>query len=162
MSEKSREDEKLSFKEQILRDLERVKKYEEEQEEVNLASIKPQLSSKNDQSIEDLMEDSLSAVEDIMRNAPTVPTHPSQDLSASPSNEIKRETLTAPSHPSQDVPSSPAEEAVRQAPLAPSHPSQEVPSAPSAEGVSRPVSGPVSPRKVEKEFNEIPTRVAVS
>ena len=162
MSEKSREDEKLSFKEQILRDLERIKKHEEDQEEVNLASIKPQLSSKNDQSIEDLMEDSLLAVEDIMRNAPTVPTHPSQDLSASPSNEIKRETLTAPSHPSQDVPSSPAEEAVRQAPLAPSHPSQEGPSAPSAEGVSRPVSGPVSPRKVEKEFNEIPTRVAVS
>ena len=162
MSEKSREDEKLSFKEQILRDLERVKKHEEDQEEVNLASIKPQLSFKNDQSIEDLMEDSLSAVEDIMRNAPTVPTHPSQDLSASPADEIKRETLTVPSHPSQDVPSSPAEEAVRQAPLAPSHPSQEGPSAPSAEGVSRPVSGPVSPRKVEKEFNEIPTRVAVS
>ena len=162
MSEKSREDEKLSFKEQILRDLERVKKHEEDQEEVNLASIKPQLSSKNDQSIEDLMEDSLSAVEDIMRNAPTVPTHPSQDLPASPSDEIKRETLTVPSHPSQDVPSSPAEEAVRQAPLAPSHPSQEGSSTPSAEGVSRPTPGPVSPRKVEKEFNEIPTRVAVS
>lgn len=108
------------------------------------------------------MEDSLSAVEDIMRNAPTVPTHPSQDLPASPADEITRETLTVPSHPSQDVPSSPAEEAVRQAPLAPSHPSQEGPSAPSAEGVSRPVSGPVSPRNVEKEFNEIPTRVAVS
>jgi len=162
LSEKSREDEKLSFKEQILRDLERVKKHEEDQEEVNLASIKPQLSSKNDQSIEDLMEDSLSAVEDIMRNAPTVPTHPSQDLPASPSDEIKRETLTVPSHPSQDVPSSPAEEAARQAPLAPSHPSQEAPSTPSAEGVSRPTPGPVSPRNVEKEFNEIPTRVAVS
>lgn len=162
MSEKPREDEKLSFKEQILRDLERVKKHEEDQEEVNLASIKPQLSSKNDQSIEDLMEDSLSAVEDIMRNAPTVPTHPSQDLPASPADEIKRETLTVPSHPSQDVPSSPAEEAVRQAPLAPSHPSQEGPSTPSAERVSRPTPGPVSPRKVEKEFNEIPTRVAVS
>ena len=162
MSEKPREDEKLSFKEQILRDLERVKKHEEDQEEVNLASIKPQLSSKNDQSIEDLMEDSLSSVEDIMRNAPTVPTHPSQDLPASPADEIKRETLTVPSHPSHDVPSSPAEEAVRQAPLAPSHPSQEGPSTPSAEGVSRPTPGPVSPRKVEKEFNEIPTRVAVS
>ncbi len=162
MSEKSREEEKLSFKEQILRDLERVKKHEEGQEEVNLASIKPQLSSKNDQSIEDLMEDSLSAVEDIMRNAPTVPTHPSQDLPASPSDEIKRETLTVPSHPSQDVPSSPAEEAARQAPLTPSHPSQEGPSTPSAEGVSRPTPGPVSPRNVEKEFNEIPTRVAVS
>ena len=68
------------------------------------------------------MEDSLSAVEDIMRNAPTVPTHPSQDLPASPSDEIKRETLTVPSHPSQDVPSSPAEEAARQASLTPSHP----------------------------------------
>ena len=162
MSEKPREDEKLSFKEQILRDLERVKKSEEDQEEVNLASIKPQLSSKNDQSIEELMEDSLSAVEEIMRKAPTVPTHPSQGVPASPADEIKRETLTVPSHPSQDVPSSPAEEAVRQAPLAPSHPSQEGSSTPSAEGVSRPTPGPVSPRKVEKEFNEIPTRVAVS
>ena len=165
MSEKSREEEKLSFKEQILRDLERVKKHEEDQEEVNLASIKPQFSSKNDQSIEEIMEDSLSAVEEIMRKAPTVPTHPSQDVPASPSDEIKRETPgvpSHPSHPSQDVPSSPAEEAVRQAPLAPSHPSQEGPSTPSAEGVSRPTPGPVSPRKVEKEFNEIPTRVAVS
>lgn len=162
MSEKSREEEKLSFKEQILRDLERVKKHEEDQEEVDLASIKPQFSSKNDQSIEEIMEDSLSAVEEIMRKAPTVPTHPSQDVPASPSDEIKRETPGVPSHPSQDVPSSPAEEAVRQAPLAPSHPSQEVPSTPSAEGVSRPTPGPVSPRKVEKEFNEIPTRVAVS
>ena len=186
MSEKSREEEKLSFKEQILRDLERVKKHEEDQEEVDLASIKPQFSSKNDQSIEELMEDSLSAVEEIMRKAPTVPTHPSQDVPASSSDEIQRETPGVPSHPSQDVPSSPAEEAVRQAPLAPSHPSQEGPSTPSAEGVSRPTPlapshpsqegpstpsaegvsrptpGPVSPRKVEKEFNEIPTRVAVS
>ena len=162
MSEKSREEEKLSFKEQILRDLERVKKHEEDQEKVDLASIKPQFSSKNDQSIEELMEDSLSAVEEIMRKAPTVPTHPSQDVPASPADEIQRETPGIPSHPSQDVPSSPAEEAVRQAPLAPSHPSQEGPSTPSAEGVSRPTPGPVSPRKVEKEFNEIPTRVAVS
>ena len=162
MSEKSREEEKLSFKEQILRDLERVKKHEEDQEEVDLASIKPQFSSKNDQSIEELMEDSLSAVEEIMRKAPTVPTHPSQDVPVSPADEIQRETPGVPSHPSQDVPSSPAEEAVRQAPLAPSHPSQEGPSTPSAEGVSRPTPGPVSPRKVEKEFNEIPTRVAVS
>ena len=125
MSEKSREEEKLSFKEQILRDLERVKKHEEDQEEVDLASIKPQFSSKNDQSIEELMEDSLSAVEEIMRKAPTVPTHPSQD-----------------------------------APAVPSHPSQEVPASPVDESVPRPE--PLIPRKVEKEFNEIPTRVAVS
>ena len=162
MSEKSREEEKLSFKEQILRDLERVKKHEEDQEEVDLASIKPQFSSKNDQSIEELMEDSLSAVEEIMRKAPTVPTHPSQDVPASPADDIQRETPGVPSHPSQDVPSSPAEEAVRQAPLAPSHPSQEGPSTLSEEGISRPTPGPVSPIKVEKEFNEIPTRVAVS
>lgn len=139
MSEKSREEEKLSFKEQILRDLERVKKHEEDQEEVNLASIKPQLSSKNDQSIEELMEDSLSAVEEIMRKAPTAPTHPSQDLPTSPADEIQRETPAAPTHPSQDVPSSPAEE-----------------------NGSRPGPGPVRPHKVEREYNETPTRVAVS
>ena len=185
MSEKSREEEKLSFKEQILRDLERVKKHEEDQEEVNLASIKPQLSSKNDQSIEALMEDSLSAVEEIMRKAPTVPTHPSQDVPASPADEFQRETLTVPSHPSQDTPSSPAEEAVRKAPTAPTHPSQDLPASPAdelqretpavpthpsqdvpsstaEESGSRPGPGPVRPRKVEKEFNEIPTRVAVS
>ena len=185
MSEKSREEEKLSFKEQILRDLERVKKHEEDQEEVDLASIKPQLSSKNDQSIEELMEDSLSAVEEIMRKAPTVPTHPSQDVPASPADEIQRETPGVPSHPSQDLSASPAEEAVGKAPLNPSHPSQDlpaspseelqretpavpthpsqdVPSSPAEESGSRPGPGPVKPRKVEKEFNEIPTRVAVS
>ena len=139
MSEKSREEEKLSFKEQILRDLERVKKHEEDQEEVDLASIKPQFSSKNDQSIEELMEDSLSAVEEIMRKAPTVPTHPSQDVPASPADEIQRETPGVPSHPSQDVPSSPAEESG-----------------------SRPGPGPVRPKKFEREYNETPTRVAVS
>ena len=139
MSEKSREEEKLSFKDQILRDLERVKKHEEDQEEVDLASIKPQFSSKNDQSIEELMEDSLSAVEEIMRKAPTVPTHPSQDVPASPADEIQRETPGVPSHPSQDVPSSPAEESG-----------------------SRPGPGPVRPKKFEREYNETPTRVAVS
>ena len=162
MSEKSREDEKLSFKEQILRDLERVKKSEEDQEEVNLASIKPQFSSKNDQSIEEIMEDSLSAVEEIMRKAPTVPTHPSQDVPASPSEELQRETPGVPSHPSQDLPASPSEELQRETPAVPTHPSQDVPSSPAEESASRPGPGPVRPRKVEKEFNEIPTRVAVS
>ena len=162
MSEKSREEEKLSFKEQILRDLERVKKHEEDQEEVDLASIKPQFSSKNDQSIEEIMEDSLSAVEEIMRKAPTVPTHPSQDVPASPSEELQRETPGVPSHPSQDLPASPSEELQRETPAVPTHPSQDVPSSPAEESASRPGPGPVRPRKVEKEFNEIPTRVAVS
>ena len=158
MSEKSREEEKLSFKEQILRDLEKVKGYDEVLKEDEAVVRTPA----NEPSAEELMADSLSTVEEIMRKAPTVPTHPSQDVPASPADEIQRETPGVPSHPSQDVPSSTAEEAVRQAPLAPSHPSQEGPSTPSAEGVSRPTPGPVSPRKVEKEFNEIPTRVAVS
>ena len=158
MSEKSREEEKLSFKEQILRDLEKVKGYDEVLKEDEAVVPTPA----NEPSAEELMADSLSTVEEIMRKAPTVPTHPSQDVPASPADEIQRETPGVPSHPSQDVPSSPAEEAVRQAPLAPSHPSQEGPSTLSEEGVSRPTPGPVSPRKVEKEFNEIPTRVAVS
>ena len=155
MSEKSREEEKLSFKEQILRDLEKVKRYDEVLKEDEAVVPTPA----NEPSAEELMADSLSAVEEIMRKAPAVPTHPSQDVPASPSDEIKRETLTV---PSQDVPSSPAEEAVRQAPLAPSHPIQEGPSAPSAEEVSRPTPGPVRPSKVEREYNETPTRVAVS
>ena len=162
MSEKSREEEKLSFKEQILRDLERVKKHEEDQEEVDLASIKPQLSSKNDQSIEALMEDSLSAVEEIMRKAPTVPTHPSQDAPSSPAEEAVGKAPLNPSHPSQDLPASPSEELQRETPAVPTHPSQDVPSSPAEESGSRPGPGPVKPRKVEKEFNEIPTRVAVS
>lgn len=41
-----------------------------------------------------------------MRKAPTVPTHPSQGVPASPADEIQRETPGVPSHPSQDVPSS--------------------------------------------------------
>lgn len=74
-----------------------------------------------------------------MRKAPTVPTHPSQDVPASPADDLQRETTGVPSHPSQDVPSSPAEESG-----------------------SRPGPGPVRPKKLEREYNETPTRVAVS
>ncbi|EGP67896.1 endolytic transglycosylase MltG [Streptococcus mitis] len=112
MSEKSREEEKLSFKEQILRDLEKVKGYDEVLREDKAVVRTPA----NEPSAEELMADSLSTVEEIMRKAPTVPTHPSQD-----------------------VPSSPAEESG-----------------------SRPGPGPVRPSKVEREYNETPTRVAVS
>ena len=135
MSEKSREEEKLSFKEQILRDLEKVKGYDEVLKEDE--AVVP--TSANEPSAEELMADSLSAVEEIMRKAPTVPTHPSQDVPASPADEIQRETPGVPSHPSQDVPSSPAEESG-----------------------SRPGPGPVRPKKFEREYNETPTRVAVS
>ncbi|VOU28067.1 aminodeoxychorismate lyase [Streptococcus pneumoniae] len=133
MSEKSREEEKLSFKEQILRDLEKVKGYDEVLKEDEAVVRTPA----NEPSAEELMTDSLSTVEEIMRKAPTVPTHPSQGVPASPADEIQRETPGVPSHPSQDVPSSPAEESG-----------------------SRP--GPVRPKKLEREYNETPTRVAVS
>lgn len=112
MSEKSREEEKLSFKEQILRDLEKVKGYDEVLKEDNAVVRTPA----NEPSAEELMADSLSTVEEIMRKAPAAPTHPSQD-----------------------VPSSPAEESG-----------------------SRPGPGPVRPKKFEREYNETPTRVAVS
>ena len=135
MSEKSREEEKLSFKEQILRDLEKVKGYDEVLKEDEAVVRTPA----NEPSAEELMADSLSTVEEIMRKAPTVPTHPSQDVPASPADEIQRETPGVPSHPSQDVPSSPAEESG-----------------------SRPGPGPVRPKKFEREYNETPTRVAVS
>ena len=135
MSEKSREEEKLSFKEQILRDLEKVKGYDEVLKEDEAVVPTPA----NEPSAEELMADSLSTVEEIMRKAPAAPTHPSQDVPTSPADEIQRETPAVPSHPSQDVPSSLAEESG-----------------------SRPGPGPVRPHKVEREYNETPTRVAVS
>ena len=135
MSEKSREEEKLSFKEQILRDLEKVKRYDEVLKEDE--AVVPTLA--NEPSAEELMADSLSTVEEIMRKAPAAPTHPSQDVPASPADDLQRETPAVPTHPSQDVSSSPAEESG-----------------------ARPGSGPVRPSKVEREYNETPTRVAVS
>ena len=135
MSEKSREEEKLSFKEQILRDLEKVKGYDEVLKEDEVVVPTPA----NEPSAEELMADSLSTVEEIMRKAPAAPTHPSQDVPASPADDLQRETPAVPTHPSQDVPSSPAEESG-----------------------SRPGLGPVRPSKVEREYNETPTRVAVS
>ena len=134
MSEKSREDEKLSFKEQILRDLEKSKSYDQ-----TLAGDERGASTPTSGlSAEDLMADSLSAVESIINNAPAVPSHPSQDAPVTPS------------HPSQD------------ASAVPSHPSQDVPASPADESGPRPGPGPVRPNQVEREYNETPTRVAVS
>ncbi len=143
MSEKPREDEKLSFKEQILRDLEKVKQYEGiRQEAAELAEKKEALSVPETKiADEEVMNASLSAVEKIMENAPRVPQHPSEDVPASPTDERREESPIVPSHPSQDVPASPAEES----------PSRPVPG-----------SGADRPRNVEKELNTTPTRVAVS
>ena len=143
MSEKSREDEKLSFKEQILRDLEKVKHYEGiRQEAAELAEKKEALSvPETKMAAEEVMNASLSAVEKIMENAPRVPQHPSEDVPASPAEEVREEAPIVPSHPSQDVPASPAEASP-----------------------SRPAPGPGAgrPHNVEKELNTTPTRVPVS
>ena len=146
MSEKPREDEKLSFKEQILRDLEKVKRYEGiRQEATELAEKKEALFVPETKlADEDVMVASLSAVEKIMENAPRVPKHPSEDMPASPADESRVEAPITPRHPSQDVPASPASP-VEASPL-------------------RPVPGPETnrPQKVEEDFNVTPTRVAVS
>jgi len=143
LSEKSREDEKLSFKEQILRDLEKVKRYEGiRQETTELAEKKEALFVPETKlADEDVMVASLSAVEKIMENAPRVPKHPSEDMPASPADESRVEAPITPRHPSQDVPASPVEASP-----------------------SRPVPGPETnrPKKVEEDFNVTPTRVAVS
>ena len=47
MSEKTREDEKLSFKEQILRDLERVKKQDRSEQENEITSFETPLSQED-------------------------------------------------------------------------------------------------------------------
>ena len=145
MSEKSREDEKLSFKEQILRDLEKSKSYDQTLAGDERGAFTPTSGP----SAEDLMADSLSAVENIINNAPAVPSHPSQDALAVPSHP-SQDAPVAPSHPSQD------------APVTPSHPSQDVPASPADESGPRPGPGPVRPNQVEREYNETPTRVAVS
>ena len=143
MSEKPREDEKLSFKEQILRDLEKVKQYEGIRQEAAELDEKKSALSVPDIKIadEEVMNASLSAVEKIMENAPRVPQHPSEDVPASPAEELREEAPIVPSHPSQDVPASPAEASP-----------------------SRPVPGPDvnRPQKVERDLNTTPTRVAVS
>ena len=140
MSEKSREDEKLSFKEQILRDLENVKRYEGiRREAADIAEEKEALSDPETKiADEEVMNASLSAVEKIMENAPCVSRHPNEDVPASPAEGIREEASIVPSYPSQDVPASPAEESP-----------------------SRPVPGPEAVRP-EKDVNTTPTRVAVS
>ena len=74
MSEKPREDEKLSFKEQILRDLEKVKQYEGIRQEAAELDEKKSALSVPDTKIadEEVMNASLSAVEKIMEKAPGV------------------------------------------------------------------------------------------
>ena len=82
MSENSNE-EKLSFKEQILRDLERLKKEANEVEQTDdlfstLAKSSEATSEKKEPSIseEELIAKSVAAVDQLIENAPTVPERP--------------------------------------------------------------------------------------
>lgn len=133
MSEKSREEEKLSFKEQILRDLERVRERERRGKEDESPTTPPTPSSQvtppapseqeSNLATEDLMADSLSTVDEILKNAPSVPPRPSFESSEVTAPEPEESKLEEPAPAKIDA---------------------------------------VEPKKEEKEFNTTPTKVAVS
>ena len=132
MSENSREEEKLSFKEQILRDLERARERERIAGEGDATPFIPPiendtLSTFSDLEIEDSAEnavdDSLASIEDVLKKAPTV--LPRKDSEPSEIVELKQED---------------------------SEPEEVTPTRIEA----------VEPKKDEKAFNEVTTRIAVS
>ena len=132
MSENSRKEEKLSFKEQILRDLERARERERLAGEGDATPFIPPiendtLSTFSDLEIEDSAEnadgDSLASIEDVLKKAPTV--LPRKDSEPSEIVEPKQED---------------------------SEPEEVVPTRVEA----------VEPKKDERAFNEVTTRIAVS
>ena len=169
MSENSREEEKLSFKEQILRDLERLKR----EEEVNATeSGKDELFSdfsnlsKTDElvkepSVEDLMEDSVSLVDELFANAPTVPPRPSlsSEEPIEPAVVPEKVTPAEPAVAPEKV--TPAEPAVVPAEVTPTESAVATePVVPTVDRVESHV--PAQPVQEEKEFNAISTRIPVS
>ena len=145
MSENPKE-EKLSFKEQILRDLERVKKQDRSEQENEITSFETTSSPENsvvpstqdnEPSAEELMANSLSVVDQILKNAPSVPSR---------SNDISDEIAA-----NEEVAESKIEAAAE-------------PVVEPVEPIFEPVQPKVEPVKLneDKEFNEIPTKVAVS
>ena len=131
MSEKSRE-ETLSFKEQILRDLERVREGERRGKEEESpttptpsSQVTPPAPSEQEPNLatEDLMVDSLSTVDEILKNAPSVPPRPSFESSEVTVPEPEESKLEEPAPAEIDA---------------------------------------VEPKKEDKEFNTTPTKVAVS
>ena len=145
MSENPKE-EKLSFKEQILRDLERVKKQDRSEQENEITSFETPSSPEDsvvpstqdhEPSAEELMANSLSVVDQILKNAPSVPSR-SSDIS----DEIAA---------NEEVAESKIEEVAE-------------PVVESVEPTFESVQPKVEPVKLneDKEFNEIPTKVAVS
>ena len=158
LTEKSREEEKLSFKEQILRDLERVKEQDRREKEVeipNLTASSSQASSatpsdlESETSTEELMADSLSVVDKILKNAPSVPPISSSEIEEKDGQEGKEDRL--PIIDKIEVVDS--EEPI----VEPSQVTEE----PVVEPV-QPKVEPVELKSEEKEFNEIPTKVAVT
>lgn len=152
MSENSREEEKLSFKEQILRDLERLKredgiantKSSNDDLFSNLSNSSEAEKAAEEPSVEDLMANSVSLVDELLANAPTVPPRPVlQDDSVETS--VASEPVVA------SEPAVVSEPAVAPDPL------------PSTEAVEpvKPLE-PAQPEEEEKEFNAISTRIPVS
>ncbi|WP_373878854.1 endolytic transglycosylase MltG [Streptococcus sp. HMSC067H01] len=149
LSENSRDEEKLSFKEQILRDLERLKREEGlDTSESSKDDLFPDFSnlSKTEEpvkepSVEDLMVDSVSLVDELLAKAPTVPPRPS----LGPDEPV--EPVAVP----EEV--APTEPIVATEPVAPTVDSVEPPVEPLA---------PPQPVQEEKEFIPNSTRIPVS
>ena len=169
MSENSREEEKLSFKEQILRDLERLKREEElsatESGKDVLFSDFSTLSKTDElvkePSVEGLMEDSVSLVDELFANAPTVPPRPSLsseepvEPAVVPEKVTPAEPAVVPAEVTSEEPAvalekvTPAESAVATEPVVPT-----------VDPVESHV--PAQPVQEEKEFNANSTRIPVS
>lgn len=146
MSENSREEEKLSFKEQILRDLERLKredgiestKSSNDDLFSNLSNSLEAEKPAEESSVEDLMANSVSLVDELLANAPTVPPRPVlQDDSVGTSVASEPAVAPDPLPSTEPLPSTKPAEPVK--PLEPTQPVEE-----------------------EKEFNAISTRIPVS
>ncbi|XQN75484.1 endolytic transglycosylase MltG [Streptococcus oralis] len=158
LTEKSREEEKLSFKEQILRDLERVKEQDRREKEVdipNLTASSSQASSvtpanpESDTSTEELMADSLSVVDKILKNAPSVP--PLSSAEADKTDEKEEKEIRQPVIDKIEVVES--EEPL----VEPIHPAEE-----SVVESVQPKVEPVELEPEEKEFNDTPTKIDVT
>ena len=158
LTEKSREEEKLSFKEQILRDLERVKEQDRREKEVeipNLTASSSQASSATpsdlepETSTEDLMADSLSVVDKILKNAPSVP--PLSSARTDETDDQEEKEIRQPIIDKIEVVES--EEPL----VEPIHLAEE----PVVEPV-QPKVEPVELKPEEKEFNDTPTKIAVT
>lgn len=158
LTEKSREEEKLSFKEQILRDLERVKEQDKREKEVEIpnltASSSPASSAtpsdlEPETSTEELMADSLSVVDKILKNAPSVP--PLSSARTDETDDQEEKEIRQPIIDKIEVVES--EEPL----VEPIHLAEE----PVVEPV-QPKVEPVELKPEEKEFNDTPTKIAVT